>query len=781
MPVYTGGQYDSPPPSPVCSEAPSLPDATSDLDMLSDCSGLSVSDEDEKRARSYTGSDIEALSDNDLEEITHSMVASADFTSSPRRASTNRREQPAHTPIYRNADQERTPSPTLNRSHRPSPLLHRGVGARDLTYPTIQQHDIDSPFGLSSLSLYRTFDEERAMLHDQDLRDYSVLDVQGESFRPRYEQASQTEMTDSSTLLNSTTTLLQVSHTTVKGTENEPYNPISETVWSQGIQEGPAAEEVAQDAAKPLYDRNAASLLTQWQRFGPRWLNRQAFGIFGVVLLSMAAYHVKPTPWVSVDTNSLFINTTIEAQVSQLSSSMAIDTAPPSKNVPSATVVDSKDIAESPTVIHDPTVPQLQPTEKPALSSFPSSVSALISMASSGIASLSTHVASASSESNNRSKDEINASIVASRRRRPKHKNDTPDINSSSKAIEVVSSRMEVPGASSHSATALSTLPKRAQRGLSTLAQRALPCPGCIATRGIGMKENKKKQASRRTGKHWMNTPGKTEARARDKLEAVGNTSIKEPSSPVIQVKGINAAFSRLTAQKFWAAVPYMSTYQAKYFQDHSARFETGKDEDPLLLETAQALHGLSFGSMCKHLDSLLLPYAQHVIDSFNAINYDTMWRWLQSTMTECYQIMAPYMQTIDAFNEKHVHQMSEDVKVAISTSIIKVDHLYYDLHGYFTRWQSAIVPLAHQYVSSAQNKVKNTKNQVENASKETVQKVYGQSKSTVKKARRNARNLLRKLPDDPTSYGKKKDERVANKVSKPFATVIPSALGMSS
>lgn len=293
------------------------------------------------------------------------------------------------------------------------------------------------------------------------------------------------------------------------------------------------------------------------------------------------------------------------------------------------------------------------------------------------------------------------------------------------------------------------------------------------------MKENKKKQASRRTGKHWINTPGKSDARARDKQEAVGNTSIQEPFSPDIQGKGINSAFSRLTAQKFWAAVPYMSTYQAKYLQDHPALFESGKGEDPLLLDTAQALHALSFGNMCKQLDSLLLSYAQHVVDSFNAANYDTMWRWLQSTMTECYQIVAPYMQTIDAFNKKNVHQISEDAKAAISTSIIKVDHLYYDLHGYFTRWQSAFVPLAHQYVSTAQNKVKNTRNQVEIASRETVQKVYGQSKSTVKKARRNARKLLRKLPNDPTLYGKEQNERVANQVSEPFATVILSALSV--
>ncbi|KAK9897136.1 hypothetical protein P389DRAFT_53642 [Cystobasidium minutum MCA 4210] len=735
MPVYTGGQHDSPPPSPVCSDTLSLPDGTSDLDILSDCSGISVSDEDERRARSYTESDTEIHTDDDLEEITHSMLASSEIGS----ARNLRRPSNESTSSVQATNHDRTPSTTVNRSHSSSGSYSRRVGARDLEYPRLFPDDSSNPFGLNSL--YNVFKEEREIVHDQDLQDYSVLDVQGESFRPKYERASQTQ-TDISTIVDSEATLSHLSEFTVKDSANDsPFSPLSNSVWLSGPE--------ADDTARPdtpngnSGPQEADSLLANWQRCGPRWLNRQTFGIFGVVLLGVAAYHVKATAWGSVDTNSLFINTTDTTVSSQTAGFVAMTNLPREEQVPLATHTESKESVQVTSALPLLAAPP-QPTDKLALSSLPSSVSALISMASSGIASLSTHGVSGSSfSSDGRSRREVVESIIAARKRRPRHKQDDIRQATPGDAIQVVSSQIQAPGLSGHTATALSTLPRRAQKGLSILAQRSLPCPGCTANRGTELKAKKsKKQASRRTGSHWINkVETAPHSNAAAKSDIIVNTSIKE----AIEVEGppnsVNVAFSKLTAQKFWAALPYASLYQPKSAQAPAIPLDMDDHSDPLLLDNAKALSQLSFGNMCKQLDGLLLPYAQHVVDSVNAMDYASVWQWIQGTVAGCYQLIAPYIATIDAQSAKHVVQMHE----VAANSVIAANHMYADVQAYLRAWQAAYVPLARQFVAKAQNTVKNAKNNVEVASKEVTQKMYGQSKHTVKKARRNAQKLLRK------------------------------------
>lgn len=767
-------RQDSSPPSPVCSETLSLPE--SDLEGLSDYSGLSISDEDEKRVRgcSSTESDTELLSDGDFEGITHSMLLSTELQSPDSRPRNDQSTttSPTTSTSSVTSDPLSTPSPTFRRNRSASTQYNNRVGAGDLAYPTLFKDDLDSPFGLTSL--YKTIEEERALVHDQELQDYSVLDVQGISLRPKYDRSVQTE-SDLSTVIDprgyslmcedaATRSCVSEGTATARDGDRDQSTPLSSTIWADSTVPTTQAEEAAPEACtRPNYD--TLSLLAFWQRCGPRWLNRQTFGIFGVVLLGVAAYQVKNASWSSVDTSALFLNTTSVAssdtgsilppvQASNLKTTHASATESRkmekavklTSNVPqlkqAIPVATDLDLSASPST-----------TERPALASLPNSVSALISRASSGMASLSTHV-SGKSASVDCTPAVAAYAIIAARRGRTKCKESLSNTGTPNEAVQAVSSEVQAVGLFSHAATGLSAIPKRAQKGLSILTHGNLgPSRHGVHTQAVQQQRVKKKQVSRRKGTHVSALQTVDAGRRRSEEDMAKRAAVASPGdvgpNQALQ-RQIYSPFSRLGAAAFWH--PKLQVQEAdKAVQAHVA-VEPLQDAETqrLLLDSASALTRVSLGNICKQLDHLILPYAQHIMDTITSFDYQEIYKWLQDTMQECYQLIAPYVATVDAYGRRQAQDMEVQVKNVVSTSIVKVDQLYSLAQVCLQGMQAGYAPLARGYTSDAQRALKKAKVTAKRVSEEVIEQAqdqsreaYKQSKSAVKKAQHNAKKLI--------------------------------------
>lgn len=760
-------QQSSAPPSPICSDTISLPDATSDLDNLSDYSGLSVSDEDEKHSRSNTESEAEQFSDGDFDEITHSMLASTDLRS---HAQSSSKDQSTSTSRLDTADYENTPSASINRTPRHTSFLNRRISARDLTYPTLSHPDTDNLFGLNLNAIYKQIEQERAISQDEDLYSYSILDAEGQSFRQKYERSIQTEP-EHGTIDDSADTLSGLAHSTAvefEGEEEGEESPLFSGGWPEDAGAAQAeSPSIEGNTAAPLVDEeevDGISLQANWQRCGPRWLNKQTFGIFGVVLLGVVAYHVKSAPWLSADTSALFLNTS-GIVVSDSSTTLILTTMDiPIQKVAVATVppASTGDTAAGPSSTHQPLHDRLSVSDhesstsdlisthsRAALSSLPSSVSALISMASSGIASLSTHVASASNLGHCSKHNQFQA-IVASRQRGHRcsrgNRGDSVAITPSSQTRSA--------GLFSHGGTALSALPRRAQRGLSMLTQRASSDAGGKFGRGMHDKQQKKKQVSRRTGKHWIDKNAPEVPKKPLDIHASDNSLIKEDLQRPKSDKAVRAPFSRLSAPVFRNNEVHMHDQG-----EESGSPSASANGQRLLLDIASALSSFSFGNLCKQLDGLLLPYTQHMVDTLDRLDYATVWTWLTNTMNECYQIMAPYVATVDGFSNKHVTEWSEEAKKAASNSIVQLETIYDNTQAYLQRAQIAYMPIIQQYKATAQKKVQDVTHLAESVSRKSAKKAYGHSKMTFSKASKNARRILRR--NDFTRYQHKKHKKV--------------------
>lgn len=753
MPRHRSNQQQcSAPPSPICSDTVSLPDATSDLDNLSDYSGLSISDEDDKHSRSNTESDVEQFSDGDFDEITHSMLASSNLRPS---APTSVKDQSTSTSTTDVVDPEKTPSASFNRGQRPSPLLNKRISASDLAYPTLSQStDTDNIFGLNLNSIYKQFDEERTISQDQDLIGYSILDTQGESFRKKYERSVQTELEDS-TIDDSADTLSELVRSTIaEFTHDDSDNPFVSGGWPTEVV---AKSESDQIENRSLLSREDAegdetSLLANGQRCGPRWLNKQTIGIFGVVLLGVAAYHVKTAPWLSIDTNGLFLNTS-SVIVSDSSATFIVTTADlPLHKAPVTTIppVGTDKVVASPSSTAQVTSFRKPNAERSdtevsfthnevAFPSIPSSVSALISIATSGIASLSTHVASAPSLGDCNKSGQYH-DIVASRQQGHRCSRNTDRLARK----DLAPSDVRPPGHFPYGAAALSGLPRKAQRGLLTLT-------ASIARhdRHVQHEQERKKQGSRRTGKHWVEQFNQKAPSELDK-DIIGEQTSADTQAAhsVAADKAVQAPFSRLSAHKFWNGMPYRQAVRAK--GRHSLTLADSNElvpieEQHLFLESASALSRLSFGNLCKQLDNVLLPFAQHIVDSLNSLDYTMILEWIRNTANECYRIIAPHVAKVDACSKKHVTEWKQEVKNAASFSVAQTEGLYSDAKTYLHYLQAPYKPVVHQYKIRALKKVKEATKLAERASKVSVKKVYVHSKATVGKASKNARKIFRR------------------------------------
>lgn len=772
MPRHQGSQQGSAPPSPICSDTLSLPDASSDLDNLSDYSGLSVSDDDDKHSRSNTESDAELLSDGDLEEITYSMLGSMDFRS---HGTPSRSERATSTASQGTDDADRTPSSsTGNKQPRPLALLSQRISARDLTYPKLYQPDAEPLFGLNLTSLYNKLEEERAIARDQDLQDYSILDVQGESFRPKYERAVQTD-SETNTIVNSAATLRTSPQSSTFGPQwSDDERLVASVSRLPSIQRDPAPAGDGDSGEDKLVARDDEedypSFIANSQRYGHRWLNKQTFGVIGVVLLSIAAYHVKTAPWLSADTGALFVNTTTPEPLSHSSATSIAHTtdrplhkaapliaAQPGNNRPatgpaSTASEQSKDDSEfTPT---QSASSLLHTTEKAALASLPSSISALISMASSGMASLSTHVASASSYAP-RSKDSLFQDITASRENGHRCSERISDASASRKSASAV---LPSVGLMPYGTTALSTLPRRAQKGLSILTHRStLSAPGYADQRGARQKHAKKHQVSRRTGKHWINAVSRRHER-RGPPGGLDNTSLDKASRQENTVHTVRAPFSRLSAQNFWSIVaPSRYDLPIKLKSTDPAGPEDSKIDQMLFLNDALPLSSLSFGSLCKQVDDLLLPYAQNILDTLHSFEYGAIWSWLHGTMRECYQIMSPFVATIDAYSKKHAREWRQGAETVASNSLVQMDNVYAEAQAYLYRLDVALKPVVQRYSAVARETVQDITATARRTSQQSIKQVYRHSKSAIDKASWNARKLVGKRAFVRREIGQKK------------------------
>lgn len=759
---------NSPPASPVCSDTVSLPDTTSDLDNLSDYSGISISDEDDKHSRHNVESDAEAYSDGDFDEITHSMLASADLDS---RARHSEQDQSSPKSSSVTKDIEKTPSASLSRPNfASSSHFNRRTSARDLAYPTPSQFDGDNLFGLNLNSLYRKIEEEKAIFTDQDLSAYSVLDNRGESIRHKYDRSVQTDSTDWAPEDSAHTILGASYQATIDSQVDEAESPfVGGGLQDESGECSPAPshtddKHTNEVLLKHFEHLDNVSLLTSWQRLGPKWLNKQTFGIFGVVLLGVAAFHVKTAPWLSTDTSALFLNASaLTASISQSYDHLAGTTQFQVREA----VTTNHEALQTDHLSHDPTAvtgaestssngmqqattstPAVTTvnTKKVALVSLPSSVSALISRASSGLASLSTHVVPPARRKH-RARDYHNhfRDIVASRQQGHHYSH----LLNVEQPITIIGPANDgkISPLEHRTIKALSELPKKAQKGLSMLHSRSSSESSLKHQhRGIRHKQAKKSQVSRRTGKHWAQAGDKGKlpenmAHALDRQNFVDR--VRQQS--VLAGQAVRAPFSRVNAGG--SSESYPSIQQGEVLTGNGLE----KDEnhisikENLFLGDASALSKLSFGNLCKQLDSVLLPYVQQAVDTLNSVDYGAIWSWMLSTMEHCKRLVAPYVTTIDVYLKQEVRKSGQNAADTASHThtAIQGGSIYSDIRAYLRDIDVKYTPVIKHYNAAARKKVGGPIKLAEKASRVSAKKAYGKSRAVLGRASRNARKML--------------------------------------